>query len=343
MRDTKKGMDAAREQDKKRLVGFPNLEQTLRNIIEAAEVAAGCYGLLAESTRDPGAKELLESLVAREKAHAQAIEMMALEMTDRALPRFADRLVDMASAAEEWRFVNDITLEQAIDVAVDAASHSALVFGALADGAEDPVRGVLAVFAEQQEALVNHLMGLRKSARRGPVWNFRQVARSDARQGLRNGIAAENAAARLHTLMSVKAADRATRIFLEQLAIDELGNAETLEILVLEHSDWVLPPSAEAHSHTIKVVPGLQMPDPVSLPAALEHALMANTLGARYYRVLASLATGAIAGKLDEFAREQEEHTAALVARRNTYWRTQASDVPSASPQDLARLLGEKP
>jgi rubrerythrin len=336
-------MDAGGKRDKKRLVVFPNLEQTLRNIIEASQVAAGCYGLLAESTRDVRAKELLESLVAREKAHAQAIEMLALEMTDRALPRFADRLVDMASAAEEWRFVNNITLEQAIEVAVDAASHSALVFGALADGAKEPIRGVLSNFADQQEALVSYLLGLRKSARRGPAWNLRQAARFDVRQGLRNGIEAENAAARLHTLMSSQAADRPTRIFLEQLALEEQGNAEALEILVLEHSDWALPPSAEPHAHTIKVAPGLEIPDPVRLPAALEHALMANTLGARYYRVLASVATGPIGVKLDGFAREQEEHTTALVARRNTYWRTQAADVPSASPQDLARLLGEKP
>jgi hypothetical protein len=317
----------------------PDLEQTLRNMIEAAEVAAGFYGLLAESTRDAQAKGFLEGLVAREKAHAQAIEILALEMTNRALPPFADHHLDMAKTAPEWRFVNDISFNQAVEVAVDAASHSALIYSALADGAAEPVRGVLATVADQQEAHVSQLLKLRKPT--SPVWDFRRYARRDLRQSLRNGIAAEVACGRSHTYMTTRAADRPTRIFLEKLALDEQTNATDLEILVLEHFEGVLPESADEHATTIKMPTGLELASPIHLPSVLEHALVLQTLGTRYYRVLASIASGDLAAALDVFARRQEAHMAELVSRRNTYWRTQAVDEDTVPLDELMKMLGQ--
>ena len=149
---------------------FPNLEQTLRNMIEAARVAAGFYGILAESTKDPEARAFLEGLVSREKAHAEAVEMLALETTDRALPPYAEHYVDTANTTPDWRFVEGISYPQAIDVAVDAASHAALLYSALADGAPDPVRGLLQGLADQQEAHVENLLALRTRPRAG-AWD----------------------------------------------------------------------------------------------------------------------------------------------------------------------------
>lgn len=308
--------------------------------MEAAEVAAGFYGLLAESTRDVQARGFLEGLVAREKAHREAIEILALEMTDRALPPFADSHLDMAKTAPEWRFVDDISYGQAVEVAVDAASHSALIYSAMADSAPEPVRGVLSTVADQQEAHVSQLLKLRTTTT--PVWDFRRFARRDLSHSLRNGIAAEIACARFHTYMTTRTADRPTRIFLEQLALDEQSNATNLEIIVLEHFDHSIPTSCDEHAKTIKMPPGLELASPVSLPTVLEHALVLQTLGARYYRVLASISSGALASALDAFATAQEEHMAELVARRNTYWRTEAEGVQTVPPEDLLKMFGAR-
>jgi len=320
----------------------PDLEQTFRNMIEAAQVAAGFYGLLAENTGDAEAQAFLEDLVSREKAHAQAIEMLALETTDRALPPYAERFFDASNVAPGWRFVDGISYAQAIDVAYDAASHAALLYGALADGSPEPVRSLLQELATQQEAHVERLLALRKRPR-DETWSFRSVMRSDVRQAVRNGIAAELAAARFHTALGARAKERAARIFLQQLALEEEAHAEELEILVLDKSNWTLPAEAEPHAKTIKLAASLELPGEVSLPAALEHALYAQTRGARYYRVLASLAAPDVAPALEAFALDQEEHLAQLIARRNTYWTTQADDVPSMSAEQLARLLEPKP
>ncbi len=323
-------------------MGTPDLGQTFRNMIEAARVAAGFYGLLAESTRDPDAAAFLEGLVIREKAHAEAIEMLALESTDRALPPYADRFVDAAGTTPDWQFVEGISYGQAVDVAFDAACHAALLYGALADGASDPVRGLLHELAEQQEAHVSQLLGLRKQPRE-PRWYAGGAVGTDLPQAIRNGISAELAAARFHTDLGIRAKDRATRIFLEQLALEEEEHAEALEVIVLDKSSWTLPAEAEPHAGTIKLPASLDLPATITLAVALEHALFAQTRGARYFRVLASVASPDVAPALELFARDQEEHLTKLIARRNTYWSTRALDVPSMTPAQIARLYERKP
>lgn len=315
----------------------PNLEQTLRNMIQAAKVAAGFYGVLAESTRDAEARAFLEGMVSRERAHAEAIEILALEMTDHSLPAHADNYVDLAHVVSEWRAVDDISYAQALEVVFEASSHAALLYGALADGAPVEARALLEGLAAQQEAHVDRLTALRRGPAVG-MWDFRALSPTNVRQGLRNAIRAESAAAGFHTALGARASDRTARIFLEQLALEEEANAEQIEIIVLEKADWALPVDPEPHAETIKVPARLKSPHDVSLPVALEHALYAQTRGARYYRVLASLATGAIAGDLDRFARDQEDHLTQLIARRNTYWSTHADDVPSMRADDVARL-----
>jgi rubrerythrin len=309
-------------------------------MIDAARMARSYYHLLADSTHDREARVFLEGLVVREKAHAEALEVLALEMTDRALPPFPDRFLDCAQISSDWQFVEGISYGQAIDIAADAAAHSALLYGALADGSSEPVRALLANVAELQEAHAEQLLALRESPH-GSSWSFRQVARTDLPQGLRNAIAAEQAAAHFHTLMRSHATTRVARIFLEQLALDEEATAEAVEILVLESCPWTLPATAEPHARTIKLPASVPLPREISLATALEHALFAQTLGARYYRVLVGLADDTIAPGLESIAHDQEEHLAKLIGRRNTYWRTEADDVPTMDPAALQRLLRE--
>lgn len=318
----------------------PNLEQTFRNMIEAARNGAEFYGHLAGRTGDSEANAFLAGLAARERAHAQAIEVLALESTDRALPRFADRYVDHESTTSAWRFVEGITYSQAIDVALDAASHAALLYGALADSAAEPMRSLLSGLAEQQEAHVEQLVALRKRPRAG-VWNYRDVSRSDVKTGIRNGIEAERAAARVHAGLSVRSADRAARVFLGQVALEEEAHAEELVVLAREQTHWTLPRRAEPHAKTIKLPAFIQLPDTITLAFALEHALHTQTRGARYYRILASLDSEA-APALDAFARAQEDHLTRLIDRRNTYWFTRADDMPSLVDMQIDRLLKDK-
>ena len=306
-------------------------------MIEAARNLADFYEMLAARTGDSEAQAFLDGLTARERAHTQAIEVLALETTDRALPLSAERYVDSASTLPAWRFVEGISYAQAIDVALDAASHAALLYGALSDSAGEPIGTLFRGLAEQQEAHVDQLLALRMRPRSG-VWNYRDVTRTDVKTGIRNGIAAELAAARVHAELSVRSRDRTARVFLGQLALEEEAQAADLESLVRDNTRWSLPRRAEPHAKTIKLPAFIELPDTITLAFALEHALHTQTRGARYYRILASLESEA-ASALDVFARAQEDQLTALIDRRNTYWFTRAEGMPSLIEEQIDRLL----
>jgi len=309
--------------------------QYIRDAIAAAKHAAGFYEVLAESTRDQAAHAFLDAQMIREKAHAEAFEIFALESTDRALPRYPNREVERSHTIPDWRAVNDISLEQAIQIVVEASNHSALLYGALSDGAEGKARTLLHTLAEQQEVRGDLLARLARAGWVRKIFAPSHVSNGALPRRLRNTIAADKHSSRTHVYMTTRTSDRATRIFLEQLALDEQHAAESLEVAVLEHLDTPLPENADDDASMIRAVPVAEPPHPVGIAQALEHAMLAWPLRIRDCREMAARSTGRFAEALTDIALERQEQLAQVVWRRTAYSDTQAEGIATAPPDRL--------
>ncbi len=315
-------------------------QQYSRDAIAAAKSAAGFYGVLAESTRDRAARCFLDAQAVREKATAEASEIYALESTDRALPPFPTQAIERAQIVPEWRAVDDVSLDQAVALVLEAAHHSALLYGALADGVEGQSRELLAALSEQQDVRAQVLQRLHGAGWIRHLFTPRRVTGQGLLQRLRDAITADGIAARTHALMTLRARDRASRIFLEQLALDERRCAEALEIAVLEQLDVALPRAALDTTDLVRQVPVVDPPGGIGLSEALEHAMLFWPLRILQYREMAALARRGLSRALRNLALERQELLAQITWRRAAFAGTQALGVETAPLCDLLSPAG---
>lgn len=107
--------------------------QAIRNAIEAEIAAARFYELLAESAADAESRAFLAGLAEQELLHARAIESRGLEIEGGPLPARADGDVEMIETLPEWRFAENLTLDQALDIAYEAETQASMYYDALSD------------------------------------------------------------------------------------------------------------------------------------------------------------------------------------------------------------------
>jgi rubrerythrin len=112
--------------------------QAIRNAIEAELAAARFYRHLAESTEDAESRAFLAGLAEQEVLHAKAIETRGLEVAGGSLPARAEGEVEMIETLPEWRFAENLSLAQALDVAYEAETQASMYYDALADFLEGP-------------------------------------------------------------------------------------------------------------------------------------------------------------------------------------------------------------
>ncbi len=146
-------------------MSFMNLEEALRSAIEAELAAARFYAQLAQNTSDPRARDFLHSLVSEELDHAERVELLALTCANRALSFRPDRQIDRIETVPEWLAVDNITYEQAVDVALEAEVHASLFYRALADHAPDDMAKLLASFADTEDEHADSLRRKRDELR----------------------------------------------------------------------------------------------------------------------------------------------------------------------------------
>lgn len=113
-----------------------SLEQAVRNSLEAERAAERFYRLLAKSTEDQAARSFLHKMAALEEAHAQTIEQMALELRTGKLPSRPDDNVELIETAPAWADLDNISLDEAMEIALENERHAALYYGALADATQ---------------------------------------------------------------------------------------------------------------------------------------------------------------------------------------------------------------
>jgi rubrerythrin len=134
------------------------LGQVIRNAIEAEHAAARFYGTLAASTNGAEAAAFLAQMVGEEEAHAKAISEMGSRLEAGELPISADTNCALVETAPEWRDVEGIGIEAALEIACEAEIHAALYYDALADSVPaGPVREFFQTIARTEEAHVKRI------------------------------------------------------------------------------------------------------------------------------------------------------------------------------------------
>ena len=132
-------------------MGSTSPKQAIRNAVEAELQSARFYTLLAESTDDPGSRRFLEEMADQERRHAADIERMGTELAGGSLAEQADAEVAMIETLPEWRWVDGVTLAQAVQIAIAAEDQAALYYDALADHLDEPARGFFRDLSSQEE------------------------------------------------------------------------------------------------------------------------------------------------------------------------------------------------
>ncbi len=109
------------------------LGQALRNAIEAEKAAKRFYELLAESTEDADAKSFLEKMAREENRHAKQLEEYVSKAVELTIPDLPDENVEAVETMREWAYVDDISYENALAIALEAELHAALYYSTIAD------------------------------------------------------------------------------------------------------------------------------------------------------------------------------------------------------------------
>ena len=116
-------------------MGRGKTPQAIRNAVEAELASARYYALLAESTDEPGCRAFLMRIRERELEHAHDIEESGIEFIGR-LPPHANCSVEVVETLPEWKYVEGMSLDQALEVALLAEQSAALFYEALAEQLE---------------------------------------------------------------------------------------------------------------------------------------------------------------------------------------------------------------
>lgn len=107
--------------------------QAIRNAVEAEKAAAQFYRFLAENTEDIESRRFLVEMAVAEEGHANAIESEGILIVKGPLAARADSAVDMVEALPEWKFVENISFDDALRVAHQAELKAAMYYDAFAD------------------------------------------------------------------------------------------------------------------------------------------------------------------------------------------------------------------
>jgi rubrerythrin len=109
------------------------LGQLVRNAVAAEQAAAAFYRSLAKDTRAKDAFAFLTDLAEQEDEHAREIEGFGRDLIAGALPVDPNMDVDTIETAPAWRYAVDLSLDQALGVALEAETSAALYYDAVAD------------------------------------------------------------------------------------------------------------------------------------------------------------------------------------------------------------------
>jgi len=131
------------------------LEQAIRNAVEAERGAHRFYTFIAQNTSDPEAKKFLQEMALQEKSHAEAIERLGKKLAGGELPVHADAFVAVQETAPGWKFVEEISLVEALQIAAEAEQGAMLYYDTLADCFPAPHKEFFSGLVKAEEEHLN--------------------------------------------------------------------------------------------------------------------------------------------------------------------------------------------
>jgi rubrerythrin len=127
------------------------LAQAIRNAIAAEHAAEKFYLRLAEATKEQEARAILTGIAAQESAHAAGLQAMAAKLVEGKLPEKADALVHGIETAPAGSDAADLSLGQALEIAVDAENSAILYYDALASTSTGEASAFFARMGKEEE------------------------------------------------------------------------------------------------------------------------------------------------------------------------------------------------
>ncbi len=107
--------------------------EAIRNAVEAERAAARFYSFLATEVSGADARKFLEDMAGAELEHARAIQEAGERLLNGPMAERANMDVSMIETLPEWRFVENLSLADAINVALAAEQMASLYYDALSD------------------------------------------------------------------------------------------------------------------------------------------------------------------------------------------------------------------
>ncbi|MEZ4219968.1 MAG: ferritin family protein [Polyangiaceae bacterium] len=115
--------------------------QAVRNAVAAEKAAAQFYRALAVLDVSPEVRGFFLEMAEQEDQHAAAIEAGGKRLVGAQLPAQANMEVRGVETAPEWLIANDISPEQALQLARDNEYKASLFYDSLADFCPEPEAG----------------------------------------------------------------------------------------------------------------------------------------------------------------------------------------------------------
>jgi rubrerythrin len=136
------------------------LGQALRNAIEIERAAARFYQKLLDRAADAETRAFLKEMATQEEAHAQSLESIAEKLEAGDVPGSPDDRIEGVEAAPGWAGAEeDLELQQALSIAIEAENSAALYYDAMADHATGKLNEFFRTLSETE---LDHARRLRE-------------------------------------------------------------------------------------------------------------------------------------------------------------------------------------
>ncbi len=135
------------------------LAQAVKNCIEIEHAAERYYRRLLQNAEDADVKAFFTDMAEQEAEHAALIAHLGEQLEAGELPQRADAKIKSVERAPGWDAAEDITLAEAVDIALEAENSAALYYDAMTDFTTGQVKDFFAQLARTEE---QHAEKLRK-------------------------------------------------------------------------------------------------------------------------------------------------------------------------------------
>ena len=127
------------------------LGQAIKNAVEVERAGARFYQMLADKATDERARTFFQKLADDEVCHAEDLERQGRELGDQFDNVLSEACTRQVEQAPGWEHVEEITADQAFEIALEAENSAFLYYDSIADFATGEVKAFLERLAKVEE------------------------------------------------------------------------------------------------------------------------------------------------------------------------------------------------